>query len=335
MLCGALLYSCARPPKNDGSSDINAWNAWIHVQKEMHPEYLWTKTPLGSYILEDDKSGTVPVGSDEMYPFVNVEYTIRNYQGQVQSTTDIILGQRLGTFEECNFYGARFWHRGEGYIAAGLEELISGMNIGEKVKAVVPQWLNTVSRFSNEDEYRKNYTDGATYIYDLKVTEQVTDIDEYQINKDVNFLRAAYGADVEPKDSIAYGCYYHRLVEPSDTTTPENGKTVKIEYVARLLNGQVFDTTIKDTAKVHNIYSAGAAYEPAEINWKETYDELTMGSDESALITGFKLGVFRMRVGEKGVVVFNSSLGYGAEDLGAIVPGYSPMAFEIEMLSVE
>lgn len=333
MLCGAALASCARPAQTTGTADLDAWNAWVQVHKEDHPDYLWNKTPLGSYILEDDRTGTVTVGPEVIYPYVNVEYTIRNHKGQVQSTTDKTLSQRLGTYVESEYYGARCWRRGEGYLAAGLEEIITGLKVGQKVKAVVPQWLNTVSRYSTPEEYRQKYTDGATFIYDLKVTQIIGDLDEYQTGIITSYLNRRYGAELQARDSIAYGCYYHRLKEPTDTAAPENGKSVTINYVGRLLNGQVFDTTLKDTAKVHNIYSAESEYGPVKVNWTDSWDTITMGNDESSLIEGFKRGIYRMRVGEKGVVGFISAIGYGAQDLGSTVPAYSPMLFEIEVLS--
>ena len=82
-----------------------------------------------------------------------------------------------------------------------------------------------------------------------------------------------------------------------------NGNTVSVKYVGKLLSGKEFD---KGTLSA------------------------TPGS--KGLIPGFEEGVSRLRKGEKAILIFPSSLGYGAKGVGADIRPYTPLVFEIEVL---
>ncbi len=82
-----------------------------------------------------------------------------------------------------------------------------------------------------------------------------------------------------------------------------NGKTVNVNYVGKLLNDIKFD---------------------------EGTLSATPGS--KGLIPGFEEGVSRLRKGEKAILIFPSSLGYGARGAGADIGAYTPLIFEIEVL---
>ena len=138
-------------------------------------------------------------------------------------------------------------------------------------------------------------------------------------------------------DSTSYGFYYQQLKEPADTHSFKADTSIYINYTGRLLNGQVFDTTIADTAKVHNIYSSSNTYSPVKITWGESYTDLTMtasgSSSSSSIISGFQKTLWEMRHPyEKGVGMFFSSYGYGSSGSGNTIPSFSPLVFEIEIV---
>jgi FKBP-type peptidyl-prolyl cis-trans isomerase FklB len=144
-----------------------------------------------------------------------------------------------------------------------------------------------------------------------------------------------FGRDFTSADSLAghYGCYYKQLIAPVDTSSFPNDTTIYINYTGRLLNGQVFDTTIEKVAKDNNIYSATRTYEPTTVRWAEKYEDLTLGSDNSSVISGFALTLWQMRAMEKGIGVFYSPLGYSYNGSGSSIPPYSPLIFEIEVVA--
>ena len=108
--------------------------------------------------------------------------------------------------------------------------------------------------------------------------------------------------------------------------------TVYINYTGRRMDGQVFDTTVADTAKFYRIYNASKTYEPVSITWAEDAADIKMGGSSTSLISGFKLGLQAMHAGESASFLFGFGLGYGTSASGSLVPAYSPLRFDIEMV---
>ena len=140
-------------------------------------------------------------------------------------------------------------------------------------------------------------------------------------------------------DSTFYGYYYQQLKEPTDTTTFPRDTTFYINYIGRLLNGQVFDTTIEDTAKFYGIYSSSKTYKPQMVKLNETYTEITLGgsssSDGSTTIDGFAYCLSKLKSYEKGICAFYSALGYKYSGSGNVIPKFAPLTFEIEIVDKE
>jgi FKBP-type peptidyl-prolyl cis-trans isomerase len=91
-----------------------------------------------------------------------------------------------------------------------------------------------------------------------------------------------------------------KKIEEGDTLGM--GKRVTVAYRGFLLNGTKFD--------------------------EGALDHLT-GSTQ--LIKGFDYGIRKMKVGEKAMVIFPSSLGYGSRTDLPKIPPFAPLAFEIEV----
>ena len=51
------------------------------------------------------------------------------------------------------------------------------------------------------------------------------------------------------------------------------------------------------------------------------------------VVGGFDEGIAKLKVGEKGTIIFPSSLGYGSAGAGGDIPGNSPLIFDIEIVS--
>ena len=86
--------------------------------------------------------------------------------------------------------------------------------------------------------------------------------------------------------------------------TLSTGQTVSVKYAGRLLNDKQFD--------------AGTF-------------SFRLGVGQ--VVGGFDEGIAKLKVGEKGTIIFPSSLGYGSRGAGRDIPGNSPLIFDIEILS--
>lgn len=94
--------------------------------------------------------------------------------------------------------------------------------------------------------------------------------------------------------------------EAKEGMSLKQGQSVKVKYSGRLLNDKQFD--------------AGSF-------------NFVLGVGQ--VITGFDEGIAKLKVGEKGTLIFPSSIGYGAAGAGSDIPPNSPLIFEIEVLAAK
>ncbi|MFC0184662.1 FKBP-type peptidyl-prolyl cis-trans isomerase [Pseudarcicella hirudinis] len=99
----------------------------------------------------------------------------------------------------------------------------------------------------------------------------------------------------------------------------KTGKTVKVNYVGKLLYS--FRQTNSSGLTTYDSQFDAGSY------------SFVMGAQ--SVIAGFQEGISKMRVGEKAILVFPSSLGYGASGGGSLIPPYAPLYFEIEVVSIQ
>lgn len=327
----ALMAGCGKVPTTGiNESQKREWDAWLSVQQKEHPEYLWKKTNLGSYILEDDNAGTTYLAKAEEAPFILVEFTERELDGTVLSSTSESLAKQLGTYDERYYYGPLIWHRGSESFSSGLNEILSNIKLGQHIKAAMPGWIQSSERFDTEEEYLAK-CEGTGGIIEMKVHKGFKNLLDAEADSLCRYLNKKYGSNLEPKDSVSYGCYYVQLAPPTSTEEIADGERQYINYTGYNLAGQAFDTTIKDTAKVYGLFDSSANYKQVLINWATDYKNMTMGDDEGELITGFKACLIKMNKHEKGVGGFISELGYQDQAKNGMIPAYSPLVFEFEM----
>ena len=322
-----LAGACAQAP-NPGKNDATKrfFDAWTQINYPNAP-----KTFLGSVIIED-KAGTGDlIGTSDDTPYVYCTYTSTDLNGNIIAYTDQKTAQQLGTFSASTYYGPRIINRIQGRTNAGVAEMMQTMRVGGTRTAAIPGWLMTSDYYETPEAYLENVS-GTDAIYTFQILEGIQDITKWEIDSLVRYMTRHYPG----VDSTAYGNYYIQTAEPLDTTAFESGATVYVDYTGRILNGQVFDSTIEDTTKRYRIYSASKTYEPMSVTLPtgDTEEDRVTTSSGSGLIDGFNLCVRNMRAGEKGLCIFYSGLGYGLSGSGELIPGISPLIFEIHMLGL-
>lgn len=327
-LIGAVLLvtSCAKSTSTSSGASAKAYfDAWMQVN---YPGL--TATPLGSYVIEETEGDGALLGTCEESKYIRVHATAYDLKGNVTNTTRESVAKQLGLYSERAYYGPMMWIRTGESLYAGLDEAVSTMKVGGRKKTIIPGWLFSYTRYNTPQAYIDNVS-GANAIYDIEIKEIVNDPVKWEIDSISSYLSHNYPS-VTVADSLKFGFYYIQDKAPSDTAKFPNDTTIYINYIGRLLDGRVFDTNIKDTAKVHGLYSSSATYGPSSITYKdEVYSDITMGSSGS-LIDGFSYAIWKMRHHEKGTCIFYSNLGYGAAGSGSSIPAFSPLRFDIEIV---
>ena len=349
MAAALSATNCARQaPVGPNDSTKRYLDAWMQVNNiNVEP------SGLGIYVLED-KPGTGIEVAKEGLAFL--DYTTYDLEGHIVNYTSAEVAMKLGEYDYdsyTSYYGPEFLSTYDGNIYAGIAEMLIGMKAGGQRKAIIPSWLFSYKQYDSESKYLKESTSGSTLIYDITVKDFTTDINAWEIDSIGRFFSNdkilidgipvnklftnENGSTMTEADSVKKGFYYKQLKAPIDTAAFVSDTTIYINYTGRLLNGQVFDTTIEDVAKDYNIYSDSKTYEPVQINWSDDENKdhtgITMGTGESDVIDGFAYTLWQMRAMEKGIGVFYSSMGYSSSGSGSIIPSYAPLIFEIEIVA--
>jgi FKBP-type peptidyl-prolyl cis-trans isomerase len=101
------------------------------------------------------------------------------------------------------------------------------------------------------------------------------------------------------------------------------GKLVSVDYVGKLLDGMVFDTSIESVAKDEGVYNSSRTYSPFAF---------TLGAGQ--VITGWDIGISLLRVGDSATLFVPSGLGYGTRSTGSI-PSNAVLIFDVNVIAVE
>lgn len=105
------------------------------------------------------------------------------------------------------------------------------------------------------------------------------------------------------------GLYYVQLT-PGTGAKAEVGQTASVHYTGKLLSGKEFDSS-------------------------RTRGPFEFGIGRGQVIQGWDQGVLLMSVGEKGILILPSALGYGPRGAGSGIPPNSILIFEIELLELK
>ncbi|MCX6247453.1 MAG: FKBP-type peptidyl-prolyl cis-trans isomerase [Bacteroidetes bacterium] len=105
------------------------------------------------------------------------------------------------------------------------------------------------------------------------------------------------------------GLYYIPVVTGTGPRA-EAGKTVKVHYTGKLLNGKVFDSSKE----------------------RNTPIEFMLG--RSQVIKGWDEGIALMNQGGKATLIIPSAIAYGERDM-SVIPPYSTLVFEVELVEVK
>ncbi|MCQ2149132.1 MAG: FKBP-type peptidyl-prolyl cis-trans isomerase [Bacteroidales bacterium] len=330
-VCIALAVTAAASCAKTESVDTHKiekeyFDSWMKI----HYPDCRQQTALGSYIISDTEGNGQLIGDENATPYVYGEYTQYDLDGTITYYCDAQTAKQLGLYDSTLYYGPKVIFRSSSSLNAGLSELFSTMKEGGRRKAVVPGWLNTTERYSSAEEYAGKVS-GTPKIYDLRPQKIITDIVKWEVDSTASYVARKF----PQTDSTQYGFYYHQEVEPSDTASFAADDRVYLNYVARLLNGRVFDTNVKDSAKYYGIYNPSASYGKVYVTWADSHTDMKMGTSSSSVISGFSLAVSRMKKGERGTAIFYSAYGYGSTGSGDAIPPYSPLIFNIELIGKE
>jgi FKBP-type peptidyl-prolyl cis-trans isomerase FklB len=333
-LAAACLLAAGCAQKNTTTTGSVAQEYLSLWMQEYHPGISATST--GVYILEDEPGTGDVWDKDKLYSMLII--SIRTLDGTYSSAGHMEIAKQLGTYSNSNYYGPAITYTSSGY--AGLEAILTGMRAGGSRTAVVPSWLLTTNRYNTIKEYLDACSSTTHLIYSVSFDGQTDDVDDWEEDTVREYALENYGSDMRPasfNDVTKEAEIFYFMSDAASyagADTLETGAKVLLNYTGRLLNGQVFDTTIEKVAKDNGIYDKTRTYGPVTITTASSYENYALNGSTS-LVDGFKGALSKMKyVGEKAVTVFTSELGYDYSGSGSGIPPYAPLRFDLEYVSL-
>ncbi len=135
------------------------------------------------------------------------------------------------------------------------------------------------------------------------------------------FFAQAKASAIKTSTGLEYAIY-----QKGTGKIPANGSTIFIKYAGFLENGTLFDTSSQETAQQFGKFDSQRAaqngYSPLPFQ---------VGS-KGGMIPGFEEGLSKLKIGDKAVLFIPSSLGYGENGAGNVIPPNANILFEVEVL---
>ncbi|RYU90508.1 FKBP-type peptidylprolyl isomerase [Mucilaginibacter terrigena] len=103
-----------------------------------------------------------------------------------------------------------------------------------------------------------------------------------------------------------------------------NGDTAVVNYTGSLLNGDVFDSSVKEDAK-----KIKRAMDPAR-----KYEPYRFAVGSGTVIRGWDEGFLLLNKGSKATLVIPSELGWGEQGSQGMIPAFAPVVFTVEVLDI-
>jgi FKBP-type peptidyl-prolyl cis-trans isomerase FkpA len=207
----------------------------------------------------------------------------------------------------------------------------------DSVRVLIP----ADSLFKGHEQDRPPFLNSknASVIYSLRI-EKVQSLDEAIAERKAAEAKAKeaaakmkteetsrvtkYVAALSPAAKPTASGMYYQVITPSSKPKPLPGDTLLVNYVGRTLDGKVFDTNLKDEAQKAGVLQPGRPYEAFQFVVKA-----------GQVIPGWDEGFLLLNQGSKARLIIPSKLAYADQGAGNDIPPYSPLVFDVELLSIK
>lgn len=262
-----------------------------------------------------------------------------NKDGQQVQEGDVLVGEMTFKFDTMTLFtnvgkADRIMQASPNF-PGNLHEGLLLMHVGDQATFAIE--ADTLAKFMQPDQMPPTYQRGTgqKFYYEINLQDIVTK-EELEEEREAFMAEAQQRQENEPQMIADYvrdngiaakpnadGLYVivkKRGNGPKVTT----GKEVAVNYTGRLLDGTMFDSSVESDAKEGDIH-----------NPQRTYEPLTYTQGRGQLIPGWEQGVEGQPEGSQLQLIIPSALGYGPRGAGQLIPPFSPLVFDIEIVSVK
>lgn len=270
---------------------------------------------------------------------LHYKFETTNSKAQQVQDGDVLVGEmtvKIDTTEIFSNVGnAQRILRATPTFNGDLYEGLLLMHIGDKATFYFP--ADTLAAFLQPGQMPPLYKPGTGmniyYTVTLQdiVTNEELQAEENNYQAEMENLRAAepeaiatYIKDNNIKAKPTANGLYIITKKAGNGPKVQAGSQVAINYTGRLLDGTIFDTSVESDAIQGGLQQPGRTYEP-----------LTYTVGQMSLIEGWEQGVMGQAAGSHIQLVIPSALAYGSRGAGELIRPYSPLVFDLEIVSVK
>ena len=262
-----------------------------------------------------------------------------NKSGEQPQVGDLLVGELILLLEDDTIFSNagnpdRIFQVAEQCIFKGdIQEGLLMMHKGDKAVFKIP--ADSISKFMPQMPESYEQGKGQYFYYQVSLMDIVTKEDLAQ--EQANFIKemeqrkadepaaiAKYIADNNITVKPTADSLYVLVTKKGTGAKVAAGKKISVDYTGRLLDGTLFDTSREADAKAADKYQEGREYGPIEY---------VVG--EQPMIKGWEEGIMGQPAGSEITLVIPSSLAYGGRGAGKDIMPYTPITFNLTIVSVE
>lgn len=201
-----------------------------------------------------------------------------------------------------------------GEVVEGLE-VINTIETDDMIKKItIIRIGNEAKKFDAIKIFKNYYSSVAKEIKEAE--EKAKEIIENKA-KEITTLKVT---GTKTKSGLIY-----QILKKGGDKKPSNRAEVFVNYAGYLENGQLFDTSYEDIAKLFGTFNQQRAQQGGYTPIPSTIGNLQF-------IPGFIEGINMMNFGDKLMLYIPSELGYGQQGAGEVIPPNANIIFEVELL---
>ena len=204
-----------------------------------------------------------------------------------------------------------------GEVVEGLD-VVNAIEVDDVIEKVTIIRIGSAAKKFDALKIFKNYYSS--------VAKEIKEAEEK--NKQILESKAKEIATLKATGTKTASGLIYQVIKKGTDKKPTNGMQVKIHYAGYLENGQLFDTSYEDIARLCGKFDQNRANQ----NGYDGYP-VTMGN--LPFIPGFNEGVNMMNFGDKLMLYIPSNLGYGQQGAGDVIPPNANIVFEVELLEIK
>jgi FKBP-type peptidyl-prolyl cis-trans isomerase FkpA len=116
----------------------------------------------------------------------------------------------------------------------------------------------------------------------------------------------------------------YQITKPGSGVNVVAGDTAVVNYTGRLLNGKIFDTSVKEEAMK----------DKKMLDPRRTFQPLKVPVGAGAVIKGWDEGLQLLNKGAKATLVIPSDLGWGEQGAPPMIGAFAPVTFDVEIVDI-